>query len=197
MSQRYELTGPLADLERAKSGEVIFYRQPDLPPGVYQMETVVYDALAKKASVRFATVEKPPVDTTRLRMSNLVIVRRGEKVPESERITGSPLYVGDMLLYPNLGLPLKRGEKELAFYFTAYVPAAGAGDAAASLELLQNAKPLAQVDLQVAAPDAQRRIQQVGRIPIEQLPAGTYELRVAVRQGTMSVSQAVPFRVTD
>jgi VWFA-related protein len=197
MSQRYELTGPLADLERAKSGEVIFYRQPDLPPGVYQMETVVYDALAKKASVRFATVEKPAVDTARLRMSNLLIVRRGEKVPESERIIGSPLYVGDMLLYPNLGLPLKRGEKELAFYFTAYLASAGAGDAAANLELLQNAKPLAQVDVPLAAPDAQGRIRQVGRIPIGQLTPGSYELRAAVRQGGTTVGQSVLFRVTD
>jgi hypothetical protein len=147
--------------------------------------------------VRFATVEKPAVDTARLRMSNLLIVRRGEKVPESERIIGSPLYVGDMLLYPNLGLPLKRGEKELAFYFTAYLAAAGAGDAAANLELLQNAKPLAQVDVPLAAPDAQGRIRQVGRIPIEQLTAGSYELRAAVRQGGTTVGQSVLFRVTD
>jgi hypothetical protein len=104
--------------------------------------------------------------------------------------------VGDTLLYPNLGIPLERdAEKELAFYFTAYL--AGTGDAVAHLELLQHAKPLARVDLQLAAPDAQRRIQQVSRIPIEQLVAGTYELRVVVREGTTSVSQSVPFRVTD
>jgi VWFA-related protein len=195
MSQRYELTGPIAELERAKSGEVIFYRQPDLPVGTYRMETVVYDALAQKASVRFSTVEKFPVDVSKLRMSNVLLVRRGEKVPESERITGSPLYVGDTLLYPNLGLPLKKGvDKELGFYFTAYLPASG-GDATANLELLQNAAPLTRVDLQLAAPDAERRIQQVSRIPIDQLAPGTYELRVIVRHAGLAVTQAVPFRV--
>jgi len=197
MSQRYELTGPMTDIDRAKTGEVIFYRQPDLPPGTYRMETIVYDALAKKASVRFSTVVKPPVDTTRLRMSTVMIVRRGEKVPESEKITGSPLYVGDTLLYPNLGLPLTRGtDKELGFYFAAYVTPSG-GDAKADLELLQNAKPLARVALELAAPDAEHRIQQVSRIPIEQLTAGTYELRVVVHQGDALVSQSVPFRVAD
>jgi VWFA-related protein len=197
MSQRYELTGPMADLERAKSGEVIFYRQPELPPGTYKMETVVYDALAQKASVRFATVEKPLVDGARLRMSNVMIVRKGEKVPASEKITGSPLYVGDTLLYPNLGVALKRGvDKELGFYFAAYLPD-GDGEAKANLELLQNARPLARVDLELAAPDAERRIQQVSRIPIDQLTAGTYELRVIVRQGQTAVSQSTTFRVAD
>jgi hypothetical protein len=197
MSQRYELTGPMSELERAKSGEVIFYRQPELPPGTYRMETVVYDALAQKASVRFSTVEKPPVDESKLRMSNVLIVRKGEKVPESEKITGSPLYVGDTLLYPNLGQSLKKGsDKELGFYFAAYL-GGDAGAPSADLELLQNAQPLARVNLELAAPDAERRIQQVSRIPIEGLNAGTYELRVIVRQGHNAVSQSAQFRVAD
>jgi hypothetical protein len=130
-------------------------------------------------------------------MSNLLIVRRGEKVPESEQITGSPLYVGDTLLYPNLGMPLQKGvDKELGFYFTVYLPPDG-GDATAALELLQNAKPLAHVELQLAAPDAERRIQQVSRIPIDQLHAGTYELRIVVRHTQGYVSQTALFRVTE
>jgi VWFA-related protein len=197
MSQRYELRAPQEQLERAKQGEIIFYRQPELSPGVYQMQTVVYDALAKKASVRFATVEKPAADTSRLQLSSLVIVRRGEKVPESERIDGSPLYVGDTLLYPNLGMPLKRGQdKEVGFYFTAYSEPK-AGDTTATLELMQNAKPVAQVPLQLAAADGMGRIQQVSRIPVDALTAGSYELRVTVHQGRTSVSQSAPFRIVD
>jgi VWFA-related protein len=197
MSQRYELKTTAEGIDRARQGEVIFYRQPELPTGVYRMETVVYDALAKKASVRFSTVEKPAVDTTRLRLSSLMLVQRGEKVPETERVATNPLYVGDTLLYPNLGAPLKRGlDKEVGFYFAAYVLASG-GDAKAVLELLLNAKPLAQVPLDLAAPDAEHRIQQVSRIPIEQLAAGTYELRVTVHQGSTSASQTTSFRVSD
>jgi hypothetical protein len=159
------------------------------------METVVYDALAQKASVRFSTVEKPQVDASRLRVSSIIIVRKGEKVPESEQITGSPLYVGDMLLYPNLGTPLEHGvDTELGFYFTAYLAPRGEKPTA-NLELLQNAAPLARVDLQLAEPDAERRIQQVSRIPIDKLEPGTYELRVIVRQGTTNVGQSVPFRI--
>ena len=59
VSQHYEVSGPIAQLERAKQGEVIFYREPELPPGVYTMETVVYDAPSGKSSVRLSTVEVP------------------------------------------------------------------------------------------------------------------------------------------
>ena len=52
-------TGRLSRLERAKQGDVIFYREPELPPGVYTMETVVYDAPSGKSSVRLSTVEVP------------------------------------------------------------------------------------------------------------------------------------------
>ena len=42
------MKGPLGDLERAKQGEVLFYREPELPPGVYTMETVVLRHTVRK-----------------------------------------------------------------------------------------------------------------------------------------------------
>jgi VWFA-related protein len=195
LSQRYELQGPIDQMDRATQGELIFYRQPELPPGLYTMETVVYDALSGKASVRFSTIQKPHVDPDQLRMSSLMIVRRGERVPEDERMPGSPLYVGDTLLYPNLGGALQKGEDaELPFYFTAYVPKKG-GKASAELELLQNARSLARVPLQLDSPDSDGRVQQVSRIPISELEPGTYELRVTVRHGSAAVVDTALFRI--
>jgi VWFA-related protein len=200
MSQRYELNGPLDLLERAKLGEVIFYREPELEAGVYTMEAVVYDALSQKASVRLATVDQPKVDAAALRLSSLLIVKRGEKVPEAERIQGSPLYVGDTLLYPNLGDPLVKGtDKELGFYLIVYPVAGGATPApaaTATLELLQNGRSLARIPLELAAAQPDGRIQQVSRIPIEALSPGTYELRVAVAQGGRTEVRSATFRVT-
>ena len=59
VSEHYEVRGPIAQIERAKQGEVIFYRESELPAGLYTMETVVYDAPSGKSSVRFSTVEVP------------------------------------------------------------------------------------------------------------------------------------------
>ena len=46
LSQQYMLTGDAKDLEAAKNGEILFYREPMLPPGVYTMESIVFDANA-------------------------------------------------------------------------------------------------------------------------------------------------------
>ena len=100
MSQRYQLQIPIDQLASAKTGEVLFYREPVLGPGVYTMETVVYDALANKASVRISTVDINDAKPQALRVSSLVAVRRAENVPEAQRVPGSPLYVGDQLLRP-------------------------------------------------------------------------------------------------
>ena len=53
VGQHYEMAGELDKLDIAKNSEVLFYREPELPPGVYTMETIVYDNPSGKASVRY------------------------------------------------------------------------------------------------------------------------------------------------
>jgi VWFA-related protein len=196
VSQHYEVNGPVSDIERAKLGEVIFYREPELPPGVYTMESVVHDAPSGKSSVRFSTVEVPPASPGKLRISSLVLVKRVEKVPEKDRRRDTPLLVGDVLLYPNLGEPVSKASKEVAFYFAAY-PAQGGPPAASVIELLLNGQPVAQVPVALAAPDASGRIQQAGRLPISQLAPGTYELRAVVTQGAERVVGFTMLRIVE
>jgi VWFA-related protein len=196
MSQRYQINGAIDQMDRAKLGDVLFYREPVLFPGVFTMETVVYDALTSKATVRVQTVDIPAVNATALRLSSIIAIRRSEKVPEADRIAGSPLYVGDRLLYPNMGDPLSKAtSKELPFYFVAY-PAQGAGETKATLEVLNNGERLAQAPLELAAPDDKGRIAEVSRIPLTALQPGTYQLRVTLRQGPHIASRDLFFRVT-
>jgi VWFA-related protein len=189
VSQHYEIRGPIDQIERAKQGDVIFYRESELPPGVYTMETVVYDAPSGKSSVRFSTVEVPKPDEAKLRMSSLMLVKRGEKVAEKDRPAGNPLLVRDLVLYPNLGEPVSKMSKELGFYFAIY-PAPKEGKTESTIELLQNGKLVAQVPMPVPDADGAGRVQQVGRLPLEQLVPGTYELRAVVRQGSTQVSRS-------
>ena len=195
VSQHYEVSGPIAGIEGAKQGEVLFYREPELAPGVYTMETVAYDAPSGKSSVRLSTVEVPRYNPDVLRMSGLVIVKRAEKVPEEERRAGNPLLIKDVIVYPNLGDPVSKAAKELGFYFAVY-PAAGGPPPESTLQLLLNDNPVAQLPMPRAAADASGRIQQVGRLPLEQVPAGTYELRVTVTQGQTQVTRSALVRIT-
>ncbi len=196
VSQHYEVKGPLADIERAKQGSVIFYREPELPPGVYSMETVVHDAPSGKSTVRLGTVEVPKTDAGKLRMSSLILVKRGEKVPASDRRSGNPLLVNDVILYPNLGEPVSKAAKEAAFYFAAY-PASGGAAPEASIELLLDGKVIAQLPIPLATVDASGRIQQTGRLPLAQLTPGTYDLRAVVKQGAEQVSRSTMLRITE
>jgi VWFA-related protein len=197
VGQHYDdLRGPIADVDRMKQGEVVFYREPELPPGVYTMETIVFDTPTGKGSVRFSTVEVPKIDAAALRASSLIVSGRAEKVAERDRRADNPLLVNDVLVYPNLGDPISKKAKEIGFFVTVY-PARGGAAPEAVLDLLNNGKALAQVPLPLAAADASGRIQQTGRLPIDQLAPGTYELQMLVKQGTAQVVRTTTFRIVE
>jgi VWFA-related protein len=196
LSQHYEIRGELAQIERAKQGEVLFYRESELPPGVYSMETVVHDGPSGKASVRFSTVEVPRHEEGKLRMSSLVLVKRGDSVPEKDRRAENPLVVNGVALQPNLGDPISKSAKEVAFFFSIY-PEQGGRSTDVMIELLQNAKVAAQVPMPVPPPDAAGRIQQLGRLPLEPLAPGTYELRAIVRQGPQQLVRTTMLRIVE
>ena len=195
VSQHYEVRGPISEIERARAGDVIFYRQPELPPGVYTMETVVHDAPSGKSSVRFSTVEVPAVDPAKLRMSSLMIVKRGEKMEPQERAGENPLFVNGVALTPNLGDPVSRKAKEVAVYFTVY-PSTGRGPDVV-VQVVQNGAMIAQLPMPVPPADKAGRIQQLARLPIEQLTPGTYELRVIAKQGDEQAIRTTMLRVAE
>jgi hypothetical protein len=196
VSQHYEVTGPIANIERAKQGDVIFYREPELPAGVYTMETVVYDAPSGKSSVRLSTVEVPAENASGLRVSSLVLVKSAEKVDAKDRRADNPLLVNNLALYPNLGEPVSKTAKELGFYFAVYPAKAGPAPESA-LQLLLNGEAVAQVPLTLAAPDSSGRIQQLGRLPLDQIKPGSYELSVIVKQGATAISRSTLVTIKD
>ena len=75
-------------------------------------------------------------------------------------------------LSPNLGDPVSKTSKEATFYFAMYPGKEGSGPNVV-IELLQNGKPVAQLPMPVPPADANGRIQQLGRLPIDQLAPGT------------------------
>jgi hypothetical protein len=196
LSQNYALHGPIDRLDAVKQGNVLFYREPVLPPGVYSMETIVHDALGEKASVRFATVEQSKVDDNVLRASSLVLVASAERVSQENRPAGNPFLVGDILLYPNMGEPVRKSAApEIAFFFTVY-PAKGEKPQA-FIEVLQNGAALAKLPLPLGEPDSSGRIQQSSRLPSAALTAGTYDLRLVVTQGQQQISRSAIVRIVE
>ena len=195
-SQQYLLSGRLDELDAAKAGEILFYRQPELLPGAYSVEAMVYDAKAKRSSARISTVTVPAPESRHARVSSVVIVRRAETVKPGDRDDRNPLYVGDLLLYPDVGVPVRRStDKELAFFFTAYgrpgTPTTG------RLELLSQGRVVSATPIAIDAPRRGGRVPQLQRIPIDSLPQGVYELRVSVSDARGSDSKTATFRIAE
>jgi VWFA-related protein len=193
LSQQYLLTGEVKDLEAAKKGDILFYREPDLSSGVYTMESIVFDAGAGHGSARVATLTVPAAEPSTLGMSSLVLVNRVEEVSYPTNAS-APLYVGHMLLYPNLGDPIRRsGSSELPFYFTLY---GDVHDVKVYAQLLRNGAAVAEAPVQMS-PSTGSRVQHVGRLPIGALPGGTYELRIRVTDGRRELSRTAYFTLQD
>jgi VWFA-related protein len=193
VSQQYVLSGAAKDVDAARRGEILFYRQPDLKPGVYTVEVVAMDIVANKGSVRMSTLTVPASQSSSVAMSSLVLVDRTEEVAEAppEQAGQAPLYVGQRLLYPNVGKPIvKAVTPELPFYFALYgdVRAVASG----SVQLLKQGRAIAEGPLTLPTANGSP-LQHVGHLPVAALPAGTYELRVRVAAAGRELSRTAFF----
>jgi VWFA-related protein len=196
LSQDYRLSTPADKIDSARRGDILFYREANLPAGRYTAEAVAYDALAGTASVRAAPLEVPPAGGDRLRLSSLVLVDRAEELTAEEQKDGkNPLHFGPAILYPNLGTPFRKAAlPAMGFYFSVY----GGGTQArptATIELRQGDRTLASLPAELPAPDGNGRIQYAGALPLKNVPAGEFVLRVSVSDGAANDARQTPFTV--
>jgi hypothetical protein len=192
-SRHYLLSGPAADGERARSGEVLFYREVELAPGSYVFEAIVHDRLADAAGVTRGALEVAGADA--LRMSSLLLVKRVERITEAEG-SQHPLRFGESLLYPNLGEPIRKSDQtQLAFFLSAMLP--DGVRPSATLEVFQHDQNLGQLPLEIPQPPAGGHLQHLAAIPIGGFPDGVYELRVTLSAAGFQVTHGAAFAVRE
>jgi hypothetical protein len=196
LSHRYALDGPLANMEATRKESVLFYRQVELDPGRYWVQTVVYDALGKKAGAREDTLEVPVPGDKDVRLSSIVLIRRAERLKAAELKQSNPFQYGELLIYPNMGEPvLKATYKQLPFFFAVYIPKGTTAAPNVAIELWQGGRALAQVPAQLGTADEAGRIQYAGALPLESIPAGSYELKVILKSGSASFTRSAQFTI--
>lgn len=194
LSRQYVLSGPLDKMKGTQNGAVLFYKETDLPPGVYEVETVAYDAPTDKASVRRFNIEVPDTDESKLRLSSVAIIQRAEQAPAGQKAE-SFFQFGEIMVYPNLGGAFKKAAKQVGFYFVIY-PAKGSKPVTEfTLQVGQGNKLFADFPLKLGAADAQGRIPYASAVPIESLSPGTYDLKIIVKDGQNSVSRSQTFTI--
>ena len=177
MSQRY------LRLEPRREGAILFYREARLPAGAYTLEAVAHEGVSDRAGAARAELDVPDSDAAHLRASSLMIVGSAEPLDAALTAAPRPLRYGDVLLYPNLGQPLRRESGgPLAFFVTAW-PAAARPDVDARVELRRDGRTVVATPPARLAPDAEGRIQLASSLPIASLAPGTYEVQVSLSDG--------------
>jgi VWFA-related protein len=196
LSQHYQLSGAVEKMELAKRGQILFYREVELPPGHYTVEAIAYDAATGRANARSADFDVLYDTEAKLRLSSVVVLKRAERLAGSDQKINNPFRYGDVLIYPNTGEPIRKSiQKQLAFFFTAY-PAKGSTTAPRlTIEVLQNGRPLGQSSLDLPMPDSSGRIQYASALSLDKFPPGTYELKITVKDGQGTATRSERFTV--
>ncbi len=195
LSSQYLLSGALDQIEAAKRGNIFFYRETDLQPGQYVVDSIAYDAINKQSSVSHHTVVVPDSDQTKLRLSNLVVVTKAQKEAAADS-QKNPFRVGELMLVPNLGQPLhKAGSKGLSIFVTIYPARNSTAAPKMTIELYMGGSPAGQLPITLPAPDQTGRIQYTGTIPIDAFPLGEYELKATVTDGVTKAMSSERFTV--
>lgn len=160
---------------------MLVFRQPTLPPGTYELEAVVHDAVATRFGVTAASFTVPQSDGL-LHVSSLVVVLRGERVSKSEVDATNPVFIDDLLIYPSVEEPISRLEKTIRLYF--YVSAKTTDGVTATLEVIRGSESIAALPVPLDAPDTTGRIRQLVGLAAATLQPGLYTLRLTVSQGS-------------
>lgn len=182
LSQHYALNGPIQDLESAKKGNVLFYREARLAPGKYNVQLISHDATTGSVNVSSTPLEifasggdgKP-------RLSSVAILKRAERLSATEQQRDQPLRFGELLVYPNLGEQIDRKTtQQLAYFFTAWPGKGATKPLQMTLEILQNNKSLGTTSGELPPADERGQVKYAGSFGIDKLQPGRYELKITV-----------------
>ena len=164
----------------ARAGQVLYFRKATLPAGRYTLESVVHDALGRRAGVARVPFEVPAAPPDLPAVSDLVVINRTEPGRAGQTDAHNPLFVDGVLVYPNLGEPFQKSQAaSLGFLLRI----AGARSPSARLQVLRGQAVLADLPATLPPADPTGRIAWLARLPLAALPPATYVLRATVTQG--------------
>jgi VWFA-related protein len=196
LSQHYALSGPIEQLEAARRGEILFYKEERLPPARYTIDIAAYDAPTSKLSARSQSLDVASSDKTKLRLSSVMILKRADRLSAEEQKQANPFHYGELLIYPNLGEPIRKAAtKQLPFFFNVYAAQGAKSAPKLSIEVMQNGQQLARIQAELPPPDAAGLIQFASALPLDSFQPGAYELKITVSDGTSNVTRIVAFTV--
>jgi VWFA-related protein len=195
VSQDYPLQGKLERLESLKKGHLDFTKAFALAPGKYHLQTVVYDFDSGKTSVQARPLIVPAPQPT-LAISSLTLIRKLDSAGLNKPSADKPLVTTSGRIIPNLGEMVDAAqEKMLGFYVVAYTNSKD--KTTLTLEFLQSGEVVANITLDLPAPDEKGRIAHVFSVPTDSFSTGEYQARAIVKQGNAQATESTRLTIVN
>jgi VWFA-related protein len=193
-SQQYQFTGDYQQ-RHAQSRGILFFKTATLRPGPHTLEAAVYDVMAEKSSVLRMPVDALAASNQTL-VGDLIVASRVEPVAADQPGAAQhPLVWNGKLYTPSFAEPIS-----IATHpgLTVVVPMVVAGDVpVVLLELRRGPAVVKSVALPAGAALADRRLMLVGRVPIDDVPAGSYQLSATVTEGAQAIVRTATVTLTN
>src|SRR6201988_5223296 len=196
LSQHYALNGPIQNMESAKKGNVLFYREAQLSPGKYRIQVISHDASTGNVSISTTPLEISGSDENKPRLSSVAVLKRAERLTPEEQRRDQPLRFGELLVYPNLGERIDRNTtKQLAYFFTAWPGKGATKPMKMTLEILQNNRQVGTTSGDLPPADERGQIKYAGSFAIDEFQPGVFELKITVSDGQNKISRSTSFAI--
>jgi hypothetical protein len=159
----------------------------------------VYDSVAERASVASAPLTIYP--PTAPAIGDLLIVDHAEKIEsddQTNQVKGNPMVVGGMLLKPVLRPVIHRSQREEITFAVPLSLEPNQAAPVATLGLVADGQVIATIPLgTLGTADASGRLFAVGRMPLEHVPAGKYQLQLTIGTGPGAPTRTASLTIVD
>ena len=189
-SQPYTLQGAVGDVDRAREGDVVFFRQTAVPSGTYTLDYVVHDELTHKAGTGASPLSSIQCRTGRSRS----VASSWCAAPRRSRIRTVRLAIpftsaagGDPERREQV---FKSRSNYLSFYVRVRSPILAL---TAALELRHSDLSLATLTVPPPERGPDGNLRYLATVPLVNVAPGSCELRLTIGDGTTTVMRSAAF----
>ncbi len=183
---------PVDRVAAFREGRSIVTRPVALAPGRYTLETAVSDNIAGKVAAR-KSVLIVPADRSGPSISDVALVRRVDPAGDAtEREDPLSLVAGRVI--PTLEEKFRAGKGGQLAVFAMLYPDPSGPPPALFVDLLADGK-VARREQPAMPKPGESGVPMIARMPTESLPAGVYELRVAMVQGAQGDKRSIAIEI--
>ena len=154
----------------------VFQQGLRLPSGRLTLTTAVRDTRTGRVSASRRALDVPDA-AAGAALSSLVLIDRGEAIPDAEALAPNPLQMQGVRFLPSLRTHIPEGTRELPFLVRVY-GAPGAAVPLLALEVRQGERTAVRAIPTLPAADEAGRRTLLGSLPTATLAPGRYEVRV-------------------